>query len=65
MQRNAIIFHGTGGSLDICWYRWLGGRLTERGVPLRWSGSGAAATIGRCSNPCKHRRTGRAGNVGA
>jgi predicted alpha/beta hydrolase family esterase len=35
MQRNAIIFHGTGGSPDVCWYRWLGGRLTERGYAVQ------------------------------
>jgi len=34
MRRNAIIFHGTGGSPDVCWYRWLGGRLAARGYAV-------------------------------
>jgi uncharacterized protein len=34
MQRRAIIFHGTGGSPEVCWYRWLGGRLAERGYEI-------------------------------
>jgi predicted alpha/beta hydrolase family esterase len=34
VQRNAIIFHGTGGNPDACWYRWLGRRLTERGYTV-------------------------------
>jgi len=29
--RTAIIFHGTGGHPDHCWYRWLGARLEARG----------------------------------
>ncbi|KHK97150.1 alpha/beta hydrolase [Microbacterium mangrovi] len=31
MSRNAIIFHGTGGSPDVAWYPWLDARLTDRG----------------------------------
>jgi predicted alpha/beta hydrolase family esterase len=31
VQRKAIIFHGTGGDAEGCWYRWLGRRLAERG----------------------------------
>ncbi|MET8530011.1 alpha/beta hydrolase [Micromonospora sp. NPDC005172] len=31
MGRSAIIFHGTGGSPDVAWYRWLAGRLEARG----------------------------------
>jgi predicted alpha/beta hydrolase family esterase len=34
VQRNAIIFHGTGGNPEICWYPWLGKRLTERGYTV-------------------------------
>jgi uncharacterized protein len=34
MQRNAIIFHGTGGNPEICWYPWLGQRLAERGYAV-------------------------------
>jgi predicted alpha/beta hydrolase family esterase len=30
-RSNAIIFHGSGGHPDACWYRWLGARLEERG----------------------------------
>ncbi|MDG4773373.1 alpha/beta fold hydrolase [Solwaraspora sp. WMMD792] len=32
--RSALIFHGTGGSPDVCWYRWLAGRLTARGYAV-------------------------------
>ncbi|WP_326549799.1 RBBP9/YdeN family alpha/beta hydrolase [Micromonospora sp. NBC_01813] len=32
--RRAIIFHGTGGNPDVCWYRWLAGRLTARGYAV-------------------------------
>lgn len=31
MQRKVIIFHGTGGSPDACWYPWLRVRLGSRG----------------------------------
>ncbi len=31
MAKNAVIFHGTGGSPDQVWYRWLEERLTRRG----------------------------------
>src|ERR1700733_12863440 len=31
---NAIIFHGTGGHPDHCWYRWLGRRLESRGYQV-------------------------------
>lgn len=34
MERNAIIFHGTGGTPDVCWYRWLGARLEARGFAV-------------------------------
>lgn len=34
MQRNAIIFHGTGGNPEVCWYPWLGKRLAERGYAV-------------------------------
>lgn len=34
MQRRAIIFHGTGGHPDACWYRWLGTRLEARGYDV-------------------------------
>ncbi|MBL6280545.1 alpha/beta hydrolase, partial [Micromonospora fiedleri] len=34
MGRNAIIFHGTGGSPDNCWYPWLAGRLAARGYAV-------------------------------
>ena len=34
MQRNAIIFHGTGGNPEVCWYRWLGERLSARGYAV-------------------------------
>lgn len=30
-MRRAIIFHGTGGSPNNCWYPWLAGRLAARG----------------------------------
>ena len=33
-HRRAIIFHGTGGSPDNCWYRWLGRRLESRGYQV-------------------------------
>ena len=35
MPRNAIIFHGTNGSPDILWFKWLGRRLTERGYAVQ------------------------------
>ncbi len=35
MSKRAIIFHGTGGHPDaLGWYRWLGGRLAERGYAV-------------------------------
>jgi len=34
MDKKAIIFHGTGGHPDYCWYRWLGERLTARGYSV-------------------------------
>src|SRR5947209_15578518 len=34
MRRQAIIFHGTGGSPDNCWYQWLGQRLAGRGYAV-------------------------------
>lgn len=34
MSRTAIIFHGTGGHPDYCWYRWLGDQLVSRGYVL-------------------------------
>jgi predicted alpha/beta hydrolase family esterase len=34
MERRAIIFHGTGGHPDHCWYRWLGARLEARGYTV-------------------------------
>ncbi|MGW3893840.1 RBBP9/YdeN family alpha/beta hydrolase [Micromonospora profundi] len=30
----AIIFHGTGGSPDVCWYPWLAERLKGRGYTV-------------------------------
>lgn len=34
MQRNAIIFHGTGGNPEVAWYPWLGRRLADRGYTV-------------------------------
>jgi uncharacterized protein len=34
MERNAIIFHGTGGNPQNCWYPWLGGLLEARGYAV-------------------------------
>ena len=34
MQRNAIIFHGTGADPETVWLPWLGRRLTERGYAV-------------------------------
>jgi predicted alpha/beta hydrolase family esterase len=34
MKRNAIIFHGTGGHPDHCWYPWLGAQLEARGYAV-------------------------------
>jgi uncharacterized protein len=34
VDRRAIIFHGTGGHPDHCWYRWLGARLEARGYAV-------------------------------
>ncbi|MEV5749750.1 alpha/beta hydrolase [Actinoallomurus sp. NPDC052308] len=33
-RRNAVIFHGTGARPEVCWYPWLGRRLTERGYAV-------------------------------
>ena len=35
MAPNAVVFHGTGGSPDILWFRWLERRLTGRGYTVR------------------------------
>jgi serine hydrolase len=32
--RRAIIFHGTGGNPDNCWYPWLAARLAARGYAV-------------------------------
>jgi predicted alpha/beta hydrolase family esterase len=32
--RRAIIFHGTGGNPEICWYPWLAARLAGRGYAV-------------------------------
>jgi predicted alpha/beta hydrolase family esterase len=34
VDRNAIIFHGTGASPDVCWLPWLRDRLTSRGYAV-------------------------------
>ncbi len=34
MDRNAIIFHGTGANPDVCWLPWLRERLTGRGYSV-------------------------------
>lgn len=34
VERSAIIFHGTGGNPDNCWYPWLAGRLAARGYTV-------------------------------
>ncbi|WP_328375464.1 alpha/beta hydrolase [Micromonospora zamorensis] len=34
MGRRAIIFHGTGGNPDVCWYPWLTERLRARGYTV-------------------------------
>lgn len=34
MSRRAIIFHGTGGHPDNCWYGWLGAQLEARGYAV-------------------------------
>lgn len=34
MAPKAIIFHGTGGRPDVCWYPWLGARLEARGFQV-------------------------------
>src|SRR6266508_2202587 len=34
MRRKAIIFHGTGGHPQYCWYPWLGARLEARGYAV-------------------------------
>ena len=35
MQRNVIIFHGTGASPEVCWYPWLARRLAGRGYAVQ------------------------------
>ncbi|WP_298457275.1 alpha/beta hydrolase [uncultured Cellulomonas sp.] len=35
MPKNAILFHGTGGSPDAIWYPWLARRLTDRGYAVQ------------------------------
>ena len=34
VPRRAIIFHGTGGNPEICWYPWLASRLAGRGYTV-------------------------------
>src|SRR5450631_4394401 len=34
VQRRAIIFHGTGGHPEYCWYPWLGQQLAGRGYAV-------------------------------
>lgn len=34
MRRRAIIFHGTGGRPEYCWYPWLGQQLAGRGYAV-------------------------------
>ena len=34
MQRNAIIFHGTGANPGVVWLPWLGRRLADRGYAV-------------------------------
>jgi uncharacterized protein len=34
VPRNAIIFHGTGGNPQVCWYPWLGRQLADRGYDV-------------------------------
>ncbi len=34
VQQNAIIFHGTGGHPEYCWYPWLGQQLAGRGYAV-------------------------------
>jgi hypothetical protein len=34
MERNALIFHGSGGRPEYCWYPWLGARLEARGYAV-------------------------------
>jgi uncharacterized protein len=34
MKRTAIIFHGTGGHPEYCWYPWLAQRLEARGYAV-------------------------------
>jgi predicted alpha/beta hydrolase family esterase len=31
VQRNAVLFHGTGANPEVCWFPWLRRRLTDRG----------------------------------
>ena len=33
-MQNAIIFHGTGGNPEVCWYPWLGRQLAGRGYDV-------------------------------
>jgi uncharacterized protein len=34
VRRNAIVFHGTGGNPEFCWYPWLGRQLAARGYAV-------------------------------
>ena len=34
MNRNAIVFHGTGADPDVCWLPWLRKRLADRGFAV-------------------------------
>ncbi len=34
MSGNAIIFHGTNGSPEVCWYRWLEQQLQAKGYEV-------------------------------
>ncbi|HSE29720.1 MAG TPA: alpha/beta hydrolase [Candidatus Saccharimonadales bacterium] len=34
MHQRAIIFHGTGGRPDVCWYPWLAEQLTANGYEV-------------------------------
>ncbi len=31
MNKNAVIFHGTGANPNVCWYPWLGKQLVAKG----------------------------------
>jgi len=34
MSKNVVIFHGTNGSPDVCWYQWLGAALRGKGYEV-------------------------------